>query len=550
MSAQTSSLALRVAVFLGFFSLATLMHVASGAYSSGFGGFEDEPAHLVTSLMIRDWLASGDFANPQAFVENYYVHYPKVGIGQWPPVFHGLLGVWMLIVGTSTAAVVAFLTLVTTMTAYVVCAIVRKPFGEAAGIIAGVMFLAVPIVEECSASAMTEMLIALFGLLAVLAFGRYLESGKARWVFGFAGFSALTILTKGSGLALVLVPFLSILFGRRFDVLRRPSFWLAGLTVGLIAGPWYYFTIEFNQSTWAGGGSPSLDYARFAASEFAGWLPRLTGVVGLALVPVGYVWALRHGRRHGRWNALAAWLPAVAILHLVIPSSVEERHLAALAPTWVIFTTIGAGALVHLVWRRAGAGARETAAALGIGAALVAMVIGNGSLPTKHWSGWGGAARDLVSRGENAPSRMLVGSDPVGEGLFVAGFALADHERPNRIVLRASKVLGNANWSGREYERRFGTSGAIIEYLRATGIGIVVIDESVRGTRHWYAHMDQLTEAVAGPETSWVPIGSWDVTRQGELAVRALRAYLDPNWGSLNAPELTLEDVLRQSKVE
>lgn len=550
MSAQTSSPALRVAVFLGFFSLATLMHVASGAYSSGFGGFEDEPAHLVTALMIRDWLAALDFADPRGFVENYYVHYPKVGIGQWPPVFHALLGAWMLIVGTSTAAVVAFLTLVTTVAAYLVCEIVRRPFGEAVGIIAGVMFLAVPIVEECSASAMTEMLIALFGLLAVLAFGRYLDTRRARWAFGFAAFSALTILTKGSGLALFLVPPLSILFGRRFDVLRRPSFWLAGLTVGLIAGPWYYFTIQFNQATWAGGGAPSLEYARFAASEFASWIPRLTGAVGLALVPVGYLWALRHGNQHGRWLALAAWLPAVAILHLVVPSSVEERHLAVMAPPWVIFTTLGAGALVHTIWRGGPGIRRDWAAAIGVGVALIAMVVLNGSLPTKHWSGWGKSAKDLVSRGDHAPTRMLVGSDPVGEGLFVAGFALADIDRPNRIVLRASKVLGNANWSGREYERRFDNPDAVLEYLRSTGVGIVVVDESVRGTRHWYEHMDQLVAAVAGRDTDWVPIGSWDVTRNGALAARALRAYLDPNWGSIPAPDLGLADVLRQSKVE
>ena len=62
--------------------------------------------------------------------------------------------------------------------------------------------------------------------------------------------------------------------------------------------------------------------------------------------------------------------------------------------------------------------------------------------------------------------------------------------------------------------------------------------------------MDQLIVAVSGPETTWVPIGSWDVTRHGELEVRALRAFLDPNWGSLPAPELTLRDVLRQSKIE
>jgi hypothetical protein len=44
---------------------------------------------LVTSaLMIRDYLVSGFHRAPLRYAENDYVHYPKVGLGKWPPFFH------------------------------------------------------------------------------------------------------------------------------------------------------------------------------------------------------------------------------------------------------------------------------------------------------------------------------------------------------------------------------------------------------------------------------------------------------------------------------
>ncbi len=548
--APRATAAFQVAVLLGLFALATLLHVASGAFESGFGGFEDEPAHLVTSLMVRDWLASGDLSNPRAFAENYYVHYPKVGVGQWPPLFHGLLGVWMLVIGTSTASVVAFMTLIEALIAFVIYSVLRRPLGDAAGVLAGGLFLTVPIVQECSASAMTESLIALLGLGAVLAFGRFLDTGKARWVFAFAGAAGATLLTKGSGLALGLVPPLSILFLRRLDLLLRPALWGAAVMVALIVGPWYYFTLSMSQGTWTGGGSPSWEFFVSAALAFPGWLPGLAGWLGLLLVPVGLFWGLRNGASHGRWVALAAWVPAILILHLTVPSSIEERHFAVLAPAWTIFAALGAGVVGATLFEGLGGGsggrAQKLAPAGGVLVMAAAMFVTHGRLATKHWSGWGEAARRVAVRGDQSPDRLLIASDPVGEGLFVAGVALAEDRRPLRLVMRASKVLGNAGWSGYDYEQRFATLDEVDGYLREHGVGYVAVDESTRSSRHWYPHMEQLLGVLESQDRGWRPFASDDVVRDGIVYPGSLRAFVREDWKALPRPEISLSDVLRR----
>ncbi|MEM8714052.1 MAG: hypothetical protein AAGG01_24170, partial [Planctomycetota bacterium] len=122
---------LTAAFFLG---CAVCVHAWVGAFDAEFGGFEDEPAHLVTALMIRDWLIAGTqdlsvLLEPRAYAERYYIHYPKVSIGQWPPVFHGALAAWMLLVGSTQLAIVFFMTVLTALTAFVVYLAMGRTMG-------------------------------------------------------------------------------------------------------------------------------------------------------------------------------------------------------------------------------------------------------------------------------------------------------------------------------------------------------------------------------------------------------------------------------------
>ena len=88
-----------VAIFTFCFSLAALLSWFAGAFQAEFGGYPDEPAHYVTGLMIHDYIAGWFPATPLRFAENYYLHYPKVAFGHWPPVFHFLQAIWMLLFG-------------------------------------------------------------------------------------------------------------------------------------------------------------------------------------------------------------------------------------------------------------------------------------------------------------------------------------------------------------------------------------------------------------------------------------------------------------------
>src|SRR5580698_3052623 len=80
-------------------SLAVAMQIRSGAYTSDFAADPDEAPHVVSGLLIRDYPEGHLFENPLRYAENYYVHFPKVAIGHWPPMFHAVEGLWMLVFG-------------------------------------------------------------------------------------------------------------------------------------------------------------------------------------------------------------------------------------------------------------------------------------------------------------------------------------------------------------------------------------------------------------------------------------------------------------------
>jgi len=87
--------------------LILLRQYQSGAYRVEFDSNPDESAHYVTALMVREFLASPD-THPMAFAENYYLHYPKVAFGVWPPLHDLSLGLWMTVTSNSRLSTILF----------------------------------------------------------------------------------------------------------------------------------------------------------------------------------------------------------------------------------------------------------------------------------------------------------------------------------------------------------------------------------------------------------------------------------------------------------
>lgn len=512
------------------------LNFGRGAFDSGLGSYDDEPSHVVTSLMFRDFFAQGLSGSPREFAEDYYVHYPKVALGQWPPVYYVLQGLWLLALGDSAAAAVLLSCLLTALTAFVLHGYLRDdlelPARVALAFALG--FCLLPLVQEFSALVMTEMPLALLCLLATRAFGRYLASERARDVLGFAAWSTLAILTKGSGLALGLLPPIAIVLSGRHRIWRRPSLWAAALLVALACGPWFVFTLPIAVSTWAGGTEPSLAFAARAIPFYLGAVLTLGGLAVALAAVTGLCVRPPSGPRRARWASIAALAASLAALHCCVPSSIEERHLVLLAPAWMALAAWG----VHAVATRS-AGRWRTILPLCV---PLLMLIERFELPVRDNQGYRQAAAELVADPELAGSVFLVASDAIGEGLFVAGVAL-NEERPGHVVLRASKVLGHSSWTGSDYRPAFTSSQAMLEYLQEVPVGVIVFDRAC-DPAYWFEHHDRLQDLVEERPDVWELVGVRDVVRDGVVSEGALRLYRQVGHETRPRRPIELESVL------
>src|SRR5713226_10460531 len=120
--------------------------------------------------------AAGLPGNPLSYAQNFYAHYPKVALGHWPPFFYLVQAAWTLPFTPSRTSVMLLMAVLTAILATVLCQTIWEEFSLEAGIAAALLFLSLPVIEESSSMLMSEILLTLLVLLAVLAYGRYLDT--------------------------------------------------------------------------------------------------------------------------------------------------------------------------------------------------------------------------------------------------------------------------------------------------------------------------------------------------------------------------------------
>ena len=506
-----------LAFFGACFLLVVVMNWQRGAFSSGLGSYNDEAAHAISGIMIHDYLVQRDPLDPLAYAKDYYLHYPKVAVGQWPPVFHLLLGLWTLLFGVSRISLILFPSAVSALVATLLREVLRREVSGWLAATAGLLFLLVPVVQCLGSVVMTEVLLALFCLLAVLCFGRLIDRNRWGDGFLFGGCAVLAILTKGNGLALALVPPFAILLTRRWGLLRSRPMWISAAVVVLVCSPWYYLTLEISRGTWGGGHLPSWWYASTAARSYARELLAAGGWITAGLCLIGLITRLADREVSGTWRAAAAWILAWTVMHLVAPTSIEARHLISLIPIWFLFAAAGAHWLVRsLPWsapRVAGVIALVWSAMFGLEAF---------ELPQKRLTGFDRAVAWLLAQEECGDSVILVDSDQTGEGLAITEVALGE-ERVGHYVLRGTKLLSSSDWLGRYYKSRHDTAEEMAAYLREVPVRIVLFDRS--GEPNWLMKHHRLLEEVLREDPNWTLVRSFDVARENGILPGGLEVW-------------------------
>jgi 4-amino-4-deoxy-L-arabinose transferase-like glycosyltransferase len=463
-----------VVPFLGFAAVCVLLQVLGGAYVSDFAGYPDEAAHYVTGLMVRDYLAAFPWRAPMPFAEDFYRHYPMVALGHWPPLFYAVQGIWMLVFGSSRAAVLVLMAVISAAAASIVFHSSRSRIGTAAAAALALGFLATPIVQQYTGMVMAEMLVALLVLLAALAYRRYLDTGHWQDALRFGIVSAAAVLTKANGLALAFVPVGALLATRRFRLITRFSFWLPALIVLAICAPWYALTAEAARSGWSASYSPSW-LLREPAWRNVMHLINIAGPVVFLFACVGMAIELRPRRSHAVNTdaaVMGALLMSVWAFHSFAAPVREPRHMITAVPPLLSFAVWGAAAIAR--WTGATSSVQRNAAAAF--ASLIAAVLLLTGIRGEQKPGMGSqSAVEHVLARVSVSDPVLVSSESYGEGVFIAELA-GRERRPGHRVLRASKVLATSDWDGSSYASLDATTDALDTRLANLHVNVVIVD--------------------------------------------------------------------------
>ncbi len=502
------------------FLLPAVLLWQSGALPSDLSGDPDEAAHAVTALMVRDYAAGAAGTHPLAFARAYYEAYPKVALGHYPPGYYAVTALFLL-----AAPAVSTLLWVQAGTLTLIGLLVWRFCREEAALqrVAAPASLAVvglPPLLKTLVLVMADLMLAVWCLLAVLAWARFLRAPRWQWSLAFGLAAAGAVLTKGSGLLLGAVPLISTLLAGKAALLRKPAWWLGALPVAVLAGPWMWFTAEITKEGMidTGTGAFFVQAAAFYARNLphsAGWLLTLLGG-GLAL-PLTLAAIVRRRPLNTTEAALWGWLLGGALLLLLIPAGLTNRYLVPLLPP-----------LLLLVFAHA---SRLAAAPSWLPWVLSLLILAETARPPyKNLAGFRQAAAQLLAtpRPGDAGRRWLVASDARGEGALIAAvcFGLTPQERLARDtrLLRGSKALASSDWLGRGYEALAADPAGMTRLLAELLVDHVLLDESIPPEKQ-PAHLRLLAQTLRQPASGWRRAASFPVRRAEGLTEEGLLLF-------------------------
>jgi hypothetical protein len=477
---QAPSIAQNVLIYAVLLGSVLVIQAAAGAYTSERSSYPDEAAHFMNALLVRDYIREGLTQNPIRFAEAYYLHYPKIAPGMWPPLFAISAGLVMLLGWAPQTALMILLAVVNAWAGWRLYRFILS-FGSprAAVVLAGMLCL-IPAVVDLTTVAMVDLLILALALEATYWLARFFSTGENRYAILFGLFSALCCLTKGNGLALALMPPFLVIFTRRPDRLAQRGLYLAAAIVVVFAGP--PLALSFRLDSAIGDFGPvHLRNVMERGFFYLGDLPLQLGwlVAGLSLL--GFMVAIRTGvRSHLSASAvnpaaLAALVLAGITFHLLSPhEGSAHRYIAMVFPPLLGLAGLGIDQIARHV--RAESSRRLIHNTLLL-AVPVTLLMVTPAFAIRLPLG-AGATVDFIERSHGLPdSIMLVISDEAGEGALVSEVARR-HPVPSATVIRGTKLVATDDWVGHNFRLLYDSPRALLQTLEDLHVDYLVMDYS------------------------------------------------------------------------
>jgi hypothetical protein len=513
-----------LALFCCLLAINVILQIANRAYVCDFGGHPDEASHVVTGLMVRDYLAGGflESTNPLTYAQSYYAAYPKVALGHYPPVFYVVTGIWLLF-GVSSTSILVLAAVVTSFCGLLTFMLGRMFMGRSWALGAVLIFTLSSLTQRYTSVFMSDMLLLSGCLLSAVAFVKFMDRGRRVDSLLFGMLAAITILTKSSGLLLGMLPVFALFFSRKIQKFRSHALWISPLVVIFMAGPWL---LIFHHITAEGAMSGGINsYIAKSAPFFVSAMGKVFGSLVLILTFGEILYCtlsgaiLKRAVSDGEAVMIALVLSGLAF-YLVVPAGLEPRYLLVIVPAVLLLAFKAAQRICYMgtvIFRLRGNTAFFVRGLFGIIFAA-GIAIERFELNEKNSNGFREiieAVQDIAIPGEDA---LLVVSDSRGEGAMVAASVLASNKRLEEgvRVCRGSKILSSSDWLGRNYRPNFNSADELRDFMTSGEVQFMALDLGIPGNKRVGYH-DLAAQVVANYAAEFIEMGRFPTRRTGGI---------------------------------
>ncbi len=467
--AQSRRRLITIAACAALFAICALLQWGSGAWSADLAGHSDEPAHVVSGLMVYDYVAhllhpqsSNLPGNPRSFAEIYYVHYPKAAIGRWPPLFYALQAVAMLVLGRNKFAFIVLMLITMAAVAVLLFRVMEPIAGNLAAFVMAAAFLLFRITQLSLYAVMPEALLCLLFVAAALAGGRGLEGSRSGWIV-YSLLVVVTILVHGRGAILLVAPWVAILLAGKQKLLRSRALWIVSAAGASVILVWVHYIAQTYPLTVARLASSAAAYPVHAFGCLGPVFFCLT-ILGVVTVPY---------RTDPRWALFGATLPAHWIFFSIAIVPWDDRYFMTMLPACVVMSCFGLRFLAAKF-------PSVPVPILVAGAAAVSLLQGLPleKKPDLHYES---LIKNILNGPDGGKQVYLIAGDQFREGAFIVSLALAERQ-PRHFAIRSTKAIAQGDWSKPLHPRlRFAGVAELDAYLKQSPISLIALQQdSVR----------------------------------------------------------------------
>jgi 4-amino-4-deoxy-L-arabinose transferase-like glycosyltransferase len=199
--------------------------------------------------MIHDYLKTGIGTSPLHFAENYYLHYPKVALGIWPPLFHSTAALWMLLFTRTHTSLLLLIAFQGALCGAALACFARRLLPSSVAFLLGLLLILLPAFQNSTSVLMIDVFLAAMEFWAMLRMVEFFRTGSMRDSIWFGVSVSLAMLTKGNANALLLAGVCMLVLTRQFAILQRLPVYIAGIIIILLGGPWQLITLRLFRKT-------------------------------------------------------------------------------------------------------------------------------------------------------------------------------------------------------------------------------------------------------------------------------------------------------------